>query len=128
MVNGRHGYSAVVGDAYRGRIQDHGYHHIRTAEYGQVNQLLLAKQGFGPVKERIADCLRKLDSEPVTGRSPYSKALTAAEEAAILDRLSLHVGARPGDRKPFLFRLEGPGRDRRAQPRNPGGALQAAAS
>ena len=100
---------------------------VRTHAGANAPAVLLCI-AFEDVKERIADCLRKLDSEPVTGRSPYSKALTAAEEAAILDRLSLHVGARPGDRKPFLFRLEGPGRDRRAQPRNPGGALQAAAS
>lgn len=83
---------------------------------------------FEDVKERIADCLRRLDGAPVTRRSPYSKALTAAEEAAILDRLSLHVCARPGDRKPFLFRLEGPGRDRRAQPRDPVAPAHAAAS
>ena len=72
---------------------------------------------FDDVKQRIEDFQCGLDDGSVTERSPFSLSLTATEEAAILDRLSHHVGALPGAREPFLFRLSGLNRDRRARRR-----------
>lgn len=111
-VNPRHVayYVRMLGAKVAGPVRTHA---------GANAPAVLLCIAFEDVKARIADFLRRLDSSPVARRSPYSKALTAVEEAAILERLSLHVCSRPDERKPFLFRLDGPGRDRRARLPNP---------
>ena len=74
---------------------------------------------FDDVKQRIAEFLCGLDNRPLTDRSPYSMALAEAEEESILERLSQHVCAPSGAREPFVFRLAGLDRDRRARRRSP---------
>ena len=74
---------------------------------------------FDDVRQRIADFLGGVDSRPAVQGSPYTMALAGSEEEAILERLSQHVCARPGAREPFVFRLAGPDRDRRARRRGP---------
>ena len=109
-VNPRHVayYVRMLGAKVAGPVRNHA---------GAGAPAVLLCIAFEDVKQRIADFLGGMGDSSAAERSPYTMTLTPAEEAAILDRLSLHVCALPGARKPFLFRLAGLDRERRAKPR-----------
>ena len=111
-VNPRHVgyYVRMLGAKVAGPVREH-------AVAGAPAVLLCI--AFDDVKQRIAEFLRGLDNRPSTDRSPYSMALAEAEEESILERLSQLVRAPSGAREPFVFRLAGLDRDRRARRRSP---------
>lgn len=76
--------------------------------HAQVNApAVLLSITFDDIRRRITRVLASADDRLSSRHTPFSLALSAEEEDAILERLSRHVCADPQRREPFFFRVAG---------------------